>query len=193
MPRTGDLGYELLQPPYTPPMMTLRSTVAGAVLLAAVSSCSSVSTASAPAVSQTSATTMSPSSSTENQGTPASSSLPTPSSSAALESPAESGAPDTFSSDDPRDAIFTKTLRDKGWAPAIADADLIGTVTDAQSVCTEMGLDETDADKKLGIQGNAMLTVSTYGVDQAIANKVIIFSAHTYCPEYEALVASYLS
>ncbi len=118
MPRTGDLGYELLQPPYTPPMMTLRSTVAGAVLLAAVSSCSSVSTASAPAVSQTSATTMSPSSSTENQGTPASSSLPTPSSSAALESPAESGAPDTSSSDDPRDAIFTKTLRDKGRRPS---------------------------------------------------------------------------
>lgn len=103
----------------------------------------------------------------------------------------ESSSPD-YSSDDPRDAAYEKALRDRGWAPALSDSDLVGTVTDAQSVCTEMGLSESDAAKQLSIQGNAMLTVSTYGVDQSTANKIMIFSAHTYCPEYESTIAGYL-
>ncbi len=103
----------------------------------------------------------------------------------------ESPSPD-YSSGDPRDAVYEKALRDRGWAPALSDADLVGAVTDAQSVCDEMGLSESDAAKQLSVQGNAMLTVSTYGVDQSTANKIMIFSAHTYCPEYESTVAGYL-
>lgn len=103
----------------------------------------------------------------------------------------ESSAPES-SGEDSRDAAYEKALRNRGWAPAISDADLVGTVTDAQSVCDEMQGSETEAQKQLGVQGNAMLTVSTYGVDQATANKIMIFSAHTYCPEYESTVAGYL-
>lgn len=51
---------------------------------------------------------------------------------------------------------------------------------------------QTAEDDKRYIQGNAMGMPSTYGVDQATAEKIMIFSAHTYCPEYESTVAGYL-
>lgn len=93
---------------------------------------------------------------------------------------------------EPKDIAYMKALRSRGWAPAISDADLDGAVTDAQGTCDELKSSESKSQKQLSVQGNAMLTVSTYGVDQATANKIMIFSAQTYCPEFEASVTSYL-
>ena len=175
-------------------MRRLRPIIAGAVLVASVVGCSSTST---PAASTPTTSSVIDSTSSSVGDLP----TPLPASTPVVENPAttsserassiESSAPNS-SGEDPRDAAYEKALRDRGWAPAISDADLVGTVTDAQSVCDEMQGSETDAQKQLGIQGNAMLTVSTYGVDQSTANKIMIFSAHTYCPEYESTVAGYL-
>lgn len=111
-------------------------------------------------------------------GSAACSSAPGSPASPSLETNAITQAPSNA-----KDAAFAKAVRTEGWAPNIPLIEDGGIATDAQGFCDDMASQPDDPGT---VRNNLETTVKgsmeSYGITEAPARALLIFSAQTYCP-----------